>query len=193
MVIGLVGYAGSGKDTVANMLVERGFTHCSASDLVRDEIQARGLRPSRELQTQVANEVRAARGDTHFISVAYKRAASENPRRGVVISGIYAEAEAQFLLHELDGALLAITSGVGAEPDEGRIRSRADGARDRLSPEELRAAHGRESGGRTSAEANVMRCIELANYRLTNDGTIDELRSAVDRLVAQVTARSGEL
>lgn len=186
LVIGLVGYAGSGKDTVATMLEEQGFAHCSASDLVREEIKARGLEPSRPLQTQVANEVRKARGAAHFVAAACECAANTNPRRGVVISGIYAEAEARFVLERPGGALVAVTSGSGAGPDERRIRNRGDGSRDALNMAELKAAHVRESSGQTSGEANVMKCMSLANHQLLNDGSLDDLRAAVDELVAKV-------
>ena len=49
MIIGLTGSYCSGKDTVADYLVnKKGFSHISLSDIIRQELQKAGIEPTRE-------------------------------------------------------------------------------------------------------------------------------------------------
>ena len=42
MIVGVTGFFAAGKDTVAEILQERGFRHVSLSDIIREEIRSRG-------------------------------------------------------------------------------------------------------------------------------------------------------
>ena len=58
MLIGLTGRNAAGKGVVADHLKTKGFYFYSLSDAIRDEIRARGQSESRELLSQVGNELR---------------------------------------------------------------------------------------------------------------------------------------
>jgi predicted kinase len=183
--VGLVGFGGSGKDTVAEMLVERGFVHVSASDMVRQEIENRGLRSNRELQTSVANEMRRLHGAAHFVRAAYELG-SAREGRPVALTGIYAEAEARYVLEELKGALVRIETAERPDDLYARVRERSDGDRDDLTLEEYRVARSRESSGLRPDEANVLRCMELATHALQNVGSLQDLRCQVEALLTRL-------
>ena len=42
MIVGLTGTLGAGKDSVAEMLLEHGFTYHSLSDIIRDQMKREG-------------------------------------------------------------------------------------------------------------------------------------------------------
>lgn len=172
LVLGIVGNAASGKDYVATFFAARGFVHFSTSELVRQEIYRRGLTPSRPLQTAVANELRAANGPAYFVEESLRQvnAAPQRPER-VLLSGIYAVSEGQYITEELGGHLVSVVAREG-EDDAlvrfDRLRSRSDGSRDNLTFDEFKDAHHRENSGGTS-EANVGQLLKLARFTLIND------------------------
>jgi dephospho-CoA kinase len=186
-IVGLVGHGGSGKDTVARMLEARGFTHVSASELVREEIYRRGGTPTRALQTAVANEMRAERGGAYFVRLAVGREPSRTSP--LVISGVYAVAEATAILDYPGGALLAVTADPTGEVSYQRVQSRSEGSRDHLTLEEFREAQKRENSGAEAGQANVASCLALATHTILNTGSLEALQQQVEALVRQLGRR----
>jgi len=188
VVVGLTGNAASGKDTIAAIFEEHGFHHQSTSDLVREEISRRGLATSRELQTEVANELRQKGGGEYFVVAALTRARLVAPNSHIILSGIYAPAEGQYIIDKLQGAVVAI---VGENNDSiearfARIQARADSSRDQIGFAELQAAHQRENSGQHPDEANIAVLRQLARFVIVNDGNIDVTRHKVAEIVEEV-------
>lgn len=181
VLVGLVGNAASGKDTVAAIFEAHGMKHVSASDAVREELRRRGLEPSRELQTSVANELRVVRGADYFVRLALERAADPSDV-GTVVSGIYAPGEVAYL-RRLGGIVVGLTVCVGETTDVrlryDRLASRADGSRDALTFEEFTAAHARENGGSTDHEPNVRALLAEADRVVLTDTDATGLHAAV--------------
>ncbi len=58
-IIGLMGRIGSGKGTIADILIkDYGFKSITMGDLVREEVAKRGLKPTREETTRVSMDCR---------------------------------------------------------------------------------------------------------------------------------------
>ena len=62
MIIGLTGKNGAGKGEVARFLKESGYEYHSLSDILREELAARGQKVTREVLIGIGNELRAAYG-----------------------------------------------------------------------------------------------------------------------------------
>jgi len=62
MLIGLTGKSGSGKDTVADYLKEKGFIYFSLSDIIREECKKRGKKIERDNLIKIGNELRKKHG-----------------------------------------------------------------------------------------------------------------------------------
>lgn len=72
-VIGLMGRIGSGKGTVAKILVnDYGFKSIIMGDLVREEVLSRGLKPTREVTTRISTEL-LTKDPAYFIKKAVKK------------------------------------------------------------------------------------------------------------------------
>jgi len=72
-VIGLMGRIGSGKGTVADVLInEFGFKSITMGDLAREEVVNRGLEPTREVTTRVSTEL-LSQDPAFFIKKAVKK------------------------------------------------------------------------------------------------------------------------
>jgi len=72
-VVGLMGRIGSGKGTVADVLInEFGFKGITMGDLAREEVTDRGLEPSRETTTRISTEL-LSKDPAYFIKKAVKK------------------------------------------------------------------------------------------------------------------------
>lgn len=173
-IAGVVGPAASGKNTVADIFVEKGFTHISASDVLRSEIASRGLVTSRQLQTLVANELRLLHGDGYWVERSLAEVDQDASR--IVISGLYAVGEGRHV-KSLGGVLVGVT--VGEQDDTGtrleRLVKRSEGVRDRMSAADFLAANERENNGEGSHEANVSALVKIADFVIENSSTLEAL------------------
>ncbi|HDD70743.1 MAG TPA: hypothetical protein ENF94_01130 [Candidatus Woesearchaeota archaeon] len=85
MIIGLTGSYCSGKDTIANMLIERDFLHISLSDLLRNEMKKKNIKITRASLIRFANDLRKKFGPGVLARVAFN---SMMPNTNYVISSI---------------------------------------------------------------------------------------------------------
>lgn len=184
IVIGVVGGAASGKDTVAEIFTEYGFEHISSSDYVRAEITDRGLTPTRSLQTAIANEMRTNKGNGYWVQRAIL--GSEGAEE-VVISGLYAPGEGEYIHKVCGGHIVGVVAALDPEEDlvtrYRRLADRADGSRDDLSYEDFLVAHARENAGHGSNETNIGELFELADHVIVNNGPLFIVRQQVKAVV----------
>ncbi len=165
-LVGVVGNAVSGKDTLALALTNRGFQHISLSDDVRTEIQSRQLAINRKNQNLIANEMRQLHGGDYWLLRAISKASSAD----VVLSGIYAPVEALTFKQKFNGFIVAVGDHgkVDLHASYRRLVNRADGSRDILPYEEFQEAFDRENSGVSDDEANVGKVFELADLVISN-------------------------
>jgi cytidylate kinase len=108
-IIGLSGTNGSGKDTIAHMLVERHeFLFISGSDMLRQEARARGEEPTRKVLRTISAEWRREAGHMGVlidkVAAQYKEVEGQYPG-GLVIASIRNPGEAD-RIHELGGVVI---------------------------------------------------------------------------------------
>src|SRR5690606_16077307 len=94
MIVGVTGFFCSGKDTMAELLMQKGFAHVSLSDIIRDEVRARGLEINIPNLTEIGNELRRREG----AGVLARRALDRiDHSRNWVVTSIRHPAEVQAL------------------------------------------------------------------------------------------------
>ncbi len=182
-IIGIAGQAGSGKDTVSNLIAnEFGYTHISTSDILRMFIFSCGLKTNRKLQLSVANNLRSNFGSDFFIKLALDKVSKS---KKIVISGIYCPEEAKFI-KTLGGKILYINSN---SEIYSRIKNRNDSDRDNMSSQELDLAIERENSGKKPSETNTYKVQEYADFVIENSGTLYDLEIATKQLVNELGAK----
>ena len=178
MIVGLSGRYGAGKGEVVEYLGARSFYALSLSDVIRDELRAGGVAETRERMIETGKAMRRADGDG---ALARRLAERLLPDRNYVIDSIRHPAEIEVLRASTDHFRL-----IWVDADEAirleRIRARGRGG-DPSSVEELRELEGRELGSADSAAQQLLAVEELADFTLRNDGSVEELRAEVQRIL----------
>lgn len=173
-IVGVVGGAASGKDTVAEYFSQYGFSHISSSDLVREEIARRGQQTSRELQTVVANELRQTHGVGYWVDLSLEQIIPGAKK--VVVSGLYSPGEGRHLIDKHFGIIVGVSTDGDNSIRFDRLMSRASGARDALTLEDFMAAHHRENSGTYEYETNLGRLLTMAKFMIHNTAGLDQLK-----------------
>lgn len=175
MIIGFTGTNASGKTTVVNYLLSKGYAYYSLSDVIRDELDLRGLEHSRENLRLVGNELRGCYGPS---ILADRIVAKIRDEKSVVdsIRNIY-EIES---LRKLPGfILIAIDAPVERRYQRARERGRLESATDLAS---FMEAERKEMSESRTAQ-NIHKCMEQADYLLINDGNVNELYQKIDTIL----------
>jgi dephospho-CoA kinase len=174
MILGVSGFNGSGKGEVVRFLEARSFYPLSLSDVIRDELRAKGLEESRERMIETGRALRAALGPG---GLAERLAGKLLPDRNYVIDSVRHPAEVEVLRARTGRFRL-----VWVEADESvrleRIRARGRGG-DPQTLAELRAFEARELENEDPAGQQLLAVQRLADVTLRNDGELSTLHEAI--------------
>ena len=178
MRIGLTGTNASGKTTVVNYLLLKGFEYHSLSDVIRQELDMRGMETSRENLRVVGNELRDHCGP----SILADRIIAKLGDNNAVIDSIRNVCEVAALRTLEKFTLIAIDAPVEQRYKRAKERGRLESAVDLNSFIE---AENKEMSESVIAQ-NIHKCIALADYHLINDGDIEELFRQIDHILREL-------
>lgn len=183
MIIGIAGSLGAGKGTVVQYLIEKkGFKHLSVRDYLWEEVDRRGLPRVRDNLSLVANDLRANYGAEYLAQQLLARA--ESYGSDVIIESLHTSAEAAFLrAHE--AVILGIDADIRARYE--RIKERGTETDD-VSFEKFVEDNDRELSSTDAAHHNIRAVIEAADYRVFNNGTLEELHAQIDAILSKLDA-----
>jgi dephospho-CoA kinase len=179
IIIGITGTIGAGKGTVVDYLVKnKGFQHFSARGLIVEEIEKRGMENNRDNMVVVGNDLREKYGPGYVAEELFKRALEFG--ENAVIESLRAVGEIETLRKKGKFILLA----VDAEP---KIRYERISGRgtvtDNITFEKFLADEQKEMDSTDFNKQNLRKCIEMADYKIENNGTIDELNSKIEEIL----------
>ena len=175
-IIGIAGTFASGKDTLAEYLIESyGFTHVSTGDMVRAEAQKRYGNIERPTLRIVGPELRAEGG----VGVLVQKAL-EQPQP-IVITGIRAIGEAK-AIKKAGGILLFIDANIEIRYD--RMKKRSRDAETEISFDEFAESERKEVAvGNSDEDYNQVVIQNMADKTINNSGDLDTFyKVAIDYL-----------
>ena len=172
--IGLTGTNGAGKGEVAAYLKGRGYAYLSLSDILREELVARGLKAGRDNLIRTGNELRAAYG-----SDVLARRIMDKVRGPSVIDSIRNPREVEFFRKQEGFVLLAVDAPIEVRFARARARGRDESA---ATLDEFRRKEDLEMAGNETNQQLAL-CMAMADRTIVNDGTIEELRRKVEELL----------
>jgi dephospho-CoA kinase len=182
-ILGITGTIGAGKGTVVDHMKQKGFLHYSARAFIVREIERRGLPVSRDTMVLVANDLRAAHSPSYIITSLYNEAAGNG--KNAVIESIRTEGEVQALRQKNHFHLIAIDADPKLRYERIVLRGTAT---DRISFEKFLSDEAREMHATDPNKQNLARCIELADHRIMNNGSVEALHDQIDRLLPNIMA-----
>ncbi|MFH1452018.1 MAG: deaminase [archaeon] len=178
MIVGITGTSGSGKGTIVDYLVKKGFHHFSVSDFVAEEVRRRGLVVNRDSLVMVANDLREKNGSGYLVESLYTRA--EQLGDNAVIESIRCVGEVEALRKKRSFVLLGVDADI--ELRYSRIVERT-GPRDLVSFEKFVIDEQREMNSMNTNTQNISACLEMADYIFKNNWTVEELHGKIERVL----------
>lgn len=183
MLIGIVGTLGSGKGTVVKYLVEeKGFSHYSSSGFLTQMLQERGDGIDRDNMARIAREIRAQ--DPNGVpKLTYEQVQKDKPKHAI-LEALHTVGEVEFV-RSVGGIILGVDADVDLRFK--RIQKRGS-VKDNVSYEKfLSQVEREEGGGDDSSGHNIRGAINVADYTITNNGTLEELYSQIDEVLEKIT------
>jgi len=172
IIIGITGTLGSGKGTVVEYLVSKGFKHYSARAFIEEEVRRRGLPATRDSTASVGNDLRVSHGAQYIAVELYKRAREEGAN--AVIESLRAPAEVEYLRAEGQGDFLLWAADAPPEKRYQWIRGRGSHT-DNVTFEKFLADEAREMHSDDPTKQNIAACIKMADTVFINDGSKEDL------------------
>jgi dephospho-CoA kinase/uncharacterized protein YkuJ len=182
LFIAIAGKACAGKDTVANILWHFGFVVVNSADLVADENHEGGRAPTRENQHSLADVLRHQQGGDFWTRQAYAQGCEQLEKNGtdlLAIVGVYAPAEADFVLKNKNSLLVGVECESIRERHQRYLTRYSTDARRIMTFDEFVAADNRENSGTAPEDANVRTVLDMCKVSLNNDEDLESLRDQV--------------
>lgn len=184
MLIGLTGKNGSGKGEVAKFLVESGYQFYSLSDILRDELLARGKEISRENLISIGNEIRSTLGAS---ALAEKALQKIGPDAHAIIDSIRNPFEVEVLRRRKGFHLLSVEADPKVRFERTKARNREN---DPKTYEEFLEFEAREAQTNDPTTQQLNRTEAMADAVVENNGTVEELREQVRQVIQALAANS---
>lgn len=181
-IIGITGTLGAGKGTIVDYLVtHHGFKHFSVRGYLTKIIKAQGKDVNRDAFVLTANDLRANHGPSFIAEELFKEAKQSG--ENCIIESIRTVGEINALKAKGNFVLFAIDADRKLRYD--RIVSRASET-DKVSYEIFTENENREMNSADPNKQNLSACMELADFKFINNGTMEELYPQVDMALKKI-------
>ncbi len=182
LIIGITWTLGAGKGTVVEYLVEKyGFQHFSVRAYLIEKMLQKGMPNNRDSMVIMGNELREKYGPGFIASDLYTKA--EETGKNTVIESVRTVGEIKTFKEKWPFYLFAVEADPGIRYE--RIWARGSET-DHVPYTTFIENEEREMNSDDPNKQNLQACIDLADYVIENNGTIDELRQQVDKIMKQI-------
>lgn len=187
-IFGITGTLGAGKGTIVSYLVNHyNYKHYSVRAYISEEIVRRNLPVNRDSMVLVANDLRAKQSPSYIIDQLVLKAKECN--ENCIIESIRTPGEVDSLRTNENFRLLAVDAD--AEIRYSRISSRKSST-DNVTFSQFVANEQREMVSNDPNKQNLHKCIEMSDFHLTNNGSVEELFAQIEKVLHEIEATSGK-
>lgn len=185
-IIGVVGEAGSGKSEVTRIFESLGCSRLSLSDVLREIATKIGMSHSRDNLINLGNALREQFGPS-VLAMGIRERIEMATGDFVIVESIRNPEELRFLQQNYDTVMIGVTMNEEKKYELMRARDREG---DPKTWEEYIAFRKEELGhGNGTTGIKIEDCLNLCDIRISNDGTIDQLREAILETNREITSR----
>jgi dephospho-CoA kinase len=185
-VVGLTGTIASGKSSVKEAIMRKKSCDCVLlSSLIMEEtIKKRGLPVNRFTTQNLGNELRQKYGSDVLAKTAMNF--MQKNKEVLIIDGLRNPGEVEFLKRNNGTNFVLIAVDAPREIRWQRVVQRNKPS-DPKTPEDFAKVDDRDQGvGEPDYGQQVRKCIEMADYVLTNDGSYEDFLKKCDEVVAKI-------
>ncbi len=181
-ILAIVGMSGSGKSVIVDHLTEKGYPKVYFGGMIYKEMEKRGIPRTEdgESEKKFREEIRETEGKDWVVRqvIAETKDLIAAGQKRIILDGVYSWTEYNTLKHEFPKSLTFLAVVVDKHLRYERVAkrpgrsfdARAIRERDRSEIENL------EKGGPIAA----------ADYYVLNNGTVEELEAAVDKVLKEI-------
>ena len=186
MLIGVVGLNGSGKDTIAEFLADRhGYMHRDLGQEIRNELKRQGRNhQDRNEMISLGNEMRQKHGFNYWCRNAIESAKS----RDVVITSLRNPLEVEEIKNR-NGTVMEVFADqrLRFERTAERMRKNPGSHGDIKSFDVFRTMEEKELTSDDPAKQQLIKCIEMADVRIDNNGAFEQLYKEIEEALSQLS------
>ena len=180
LIIGITGTLGAGKGTIVEYLKEEHhFAHYSVRAYLLEEIRKRDLPENRDSMVSIANELRKNNSPSFITDELFERAKQNN--QNAVIESIRTPGEIDSLRLKSKFMLLAVDADPKIRFE--RIQKRQSET-DYIDFHTFLENEKREMTTDDPNKQNLRKCIEMADFVIMNNGTVQDLHRKVADILA---------
>ncbi|MBN2112110.1 AAA family ATPase [Candidatus Woesearchaeota archaeon] len=177
-IIAITGMPGSGKKIIRQEIEKKGIPVFVMRHVVEDDLRAKGVEPTNTSLREYATKLRKE----HGLDIVAKRSLEIVRKMGVhvvVLDGIRGDAEIHFLKSQPDIDFILIAAIASKETRFERLKQRGL-EWDMKTKEEFEYREKKELGWGLGA------AIELADYKIENEGTVEEFRKNIEKVLKKI-------
>jgi len=182
IVIGLVGGPATGKGEIARLLEQRGFSPFSLSDILRVKADEKGLPRTRQVSTDIANNLRAKNG-ANTLAIEAIETLKNSVHTKIVIESIRHPEEVKTLQKEFGAFVIGVTTPLKKRWKLMQERKREG---DPETWEKFLELVKREEGGLgKETDIQVGWALKAADVIIDNSGSVEELDGKVLKILSE--------
>jgi dephospho-CoA kinase len=182
IIFGITGTLGAGKGTVVDYLVkEKAFIHYSVRQFLINRLESEKKEVNRDTMVALANALREKHGADYIARALYKKAAENNTN--CIIESLRTVGEINALREKEDFYLLAVDADAKLRYQRINLRKSET---DNISFEEFVANEKREMQNDDPNKQNLKNCIEMADYQIDNNGSVNALHQKVEEIISDI-------
>lgn len=184
MIIGLTGRIAAGKGMLVEFLQKKGFFYSTFSNLVREEAAIRGLEITRNNLQDLGDELRRKGGAGIW---AKKMISKFEPGKNYIADGIRNPAEVFELKKMRDFFLISIDAAQKIRFE--RMLTRGKSSDPKTWTEFLKIDERDFCDKNNLLGQQVGLCMELADFKIVNDGKLEDLNRKVNEIYQEINKK----
>ncbi|MFC1696905.1 deaminase [Nanoarchaeota archaeon] len=183
MIIGLTGSFCAGKDTVAEILIDKGFEHFSLSDIIREHLDICRMEKSRETLQDVGNKLREKHGPSVLADMTLRKLVDKS--KNYVVTSIRNPGEVEKLRERKNFVMVFVTAPLKSRWNRMQKRKRKGDAN---SFDQFKKQEQKEKSSDPTKQ-NLTACEKMADIVLNNGGTMEQLNEKLVKLLKDVETK----